>query len=88
MLVLSRKVGESVVIGGGIVVTITRVDGEAVRLGIEAPRNVPVHRHEIYEEIQGNNRQALTRSRQPVPRLPQRDALAPVPGKNPESVPA
>lgn len=75
-------------IGGGIVVTITRVDGEAVRLGIEAPRNVPVHRREIYEEIQGNNRQALTQSRRPVPRLPQRDALASAPDQNSESVPA
>jgi carbon storage regulator len=70
MLVLSRKVGESVIIGGQIVVTVVRVDGEAVRLGIAAPSDVPVHRQEVYEEIQGSNRAAATRQGQKVPRLP------------------
>jgi len=69
VLVLSRKVGESVVIGGGIVVTVVRVEGEAVRLGIAAPANIPVHRKEIFEEIQRNNREALTHQRQRVPKL-------------------
>ena len=72
MLVLSRKIGESLVIGGNIVVTVVRVDGESVRLGIAAPDDVPVHRQEVYNEIQANNRQALTRQRQRVPRLPYR----------------
>ncbi len=72
MLVLSRKVGESVVISGRIVVTVVRVDGEVVRLGIAAPADVPVHRQEVYDEIQGNNRQALTRERPRVPKLPPR----------------
>lgn len=69
MLILSRKVGESVIIGGNIVVTVVRVDGESVRLGIAAPQEVPVHRHEIYQEIQRNNKEALTQKRQSVPRL-------------------
>jgi carbon storage regulator len=73
MLVLSRKIGESVIIGGGITVTVVRVDGEAVRLGIAAPADVPVHRQEVYEEIQRNNREALTQRRQQVPKLPPRN---------------
>ena len=72
MLVLSRKVGESIVIGGQIVVTVVRVEGDAVRLGIAAPMEVPVHRQEVYNEIQGNNREALTRQGQKLPKLNRR----------------
>lgn len=49
MLVLSRKVGESVVISDDIVVTITAIRGDSVRLGIKAPRHVPVDREEVHE---------------------------------------
>lgn len=70
MLVLSRKVGESVVIGGRIVVTVVRVEGETVRLGIAAPSDVPVHRQEVYDEIHRNNQEALTQKGQPLPKLP------------------
>jgi len=76
MLVLSRKVGESVMIGAGITVTVVRVDGESVRLGIAAPADIPVHRREVYEEIQRNNQQALTRQRPQVPKLPLRKGAA------------
>jgi carbon storage regulator len=75
MLVLSRKTGESLVIGGRIVVTVVRVEGEAVRLGIAAPADVPVHRQEIYDEIQRNNQQALTKHRPKVPRLARKNDL-------------
>ncbi|MEP3480515.1 MAG: carbon storage regulator CsrA [Fuerstiella sp.] len=51
MLVLSRKKGESIVIGDDIVVTIVEVRGDKIRLGIEAPRDVPVHRKEIRDAI-------------------------------------
>ena len=77
MLVLSRKVGESIVIGGRISVTVVRVEGETVRLGIAAPADVPVHRQEVYDEIQRNNREALTRKRQKVPKLPPRPQVKP-----------
>jgi carbon storage regulator len=77
MLVLSRKIGESVIIGGRIVVTVVRVEGETVRLGIAAPEDVPVHRREVYDEIQRNNREALTRNRQKVPKLPPRAQAKP-----------
>jgi carbon storage regulator len=49
------------------VVKIVRLEGDIVKIGIEAPREVPVHRQEVYDEIQRNNQEALTESR---PRLP------------------
>jgi carbon storage regulator len=70
MLILSRKLGESIVIDGRIHVTVMRVDGEVVKLGIAAPAEVPVHRKEVYEEIQRSNQQALTRPTMPLPKLP------------------
>ena len=58
MLVLSRQRDESIIIGDNIVVTVVDVRGDKVRLGIEAPREVSVHRREIYEAIQRENKQA------------------------------
>ena len=52
MLVLSRHKDQSIYIGDDIVVTIVDVRGDRIRLGVEAPANVPVHRQEIYEQIQ------------------------------------
>lgn len=52
MLVLSRKKGESIVIDGHIIVTVVEVRGDKVRLGIQAPKEIPIHRSEIYEVIQ------------------------------------
>jgi len=69
MLVLSRKTGESVVISGRIIVKVMRVEGEVVKLGIQAPPEVPVHRQEVYDEIQRNNQEALTRQRPAAPKL-------------------
>lgn len=51
MLVLSRKKDERIVIGGNIVITVIDVRGDKVRLGIEAPHDVPVHRQEVYDAI-------------------------------------
>lgn len=59
MLILSRKSGESIVIDGKIHVKIVRVEGDVVKLGVEAPADVPVHRKEVYDEIQNSNQQAL-----------------------------
>jgi carbon storage regulator len=69
MLILSRKPGESIVIDGRITVKIVRLEGDMVKVGIEAPREVPVHRQEVYDEIQRNNQEALTDKRPQVPRL-------------------
>ncbi|HVU89601.1 MAG TPA: carbon storage regulator CsrA [Pirellulales bacterium] len=52
MLVLSRKVGERIVIGPNVTITVVAVHGERVKLGFEAPGSVPIHRHEIYQRIQ------------------------------------
>lgn len=51
MLVLSRKRDEKIVIGDRIVITVVEVRGDKVRLGIEAPTDVPVHRQEVYDAI-------------------------------------
>ena len=56
MLVLTRKVSQSIVIGDGIEVVVLEVRGEQVRLGIKAPKNVTVHRKEIYEQISQEGR--------------------------------
>jgi carbon storage regulator len=53
MLVLSRKSNESIVINNNIKVTVVEIRGDKVRLGIEAPKNIPVHREEIYNQING-----------------------------------
>ncbi len=58
MLVLSRQRDESIMIGDNIVVTIVDIRGDKVRLGINAPTEIPVHRQEIYEAIQRENRRA------------------------------
>ena len=66
MLVLSRKKNESIVINNDIVITVVEIRGDKVRLGIVAPKDVPVHREEVYEAIHG--------VKAPVPAAP-----APVP---------
>lgn len=58
MLVLSRQRDESIVIGDNVVVTVVDVRGDKVRLGIDAPVEIPVHRREVYEAIQRENRRA------------------------------
>lgn len=56
MLILTRRVGETVMVGDDITVTVLGVKGYQVRVGIKAPRDVPVHREEIYERIQAEIR--------------------------------
>jgi carbon storage regulator len=52
MLVLSRKHREQIIVGDNVVITITHLDSGKVKLGIEAPKCVPVHRKEVYDKIQ------------------------------------
>ncbi|MEK0313766.1 carbon storage regulator CsrA [Cohnella sp. 56] len=59
MLVLSRKKGESIVIGHDIELVVLGTEGDTVRLGIKAPRSVEVYRKEIYDAIQESNREAV-----------------------------
>jgi carbon storage regulator len=58
VLVLTREVGQSIVIGNNIRITIVQVRGEQARIGIDAPREIPVHRLEVFEELQGANTKA------------------------------
>lgn len=60
MLVLARKKGQTIVIGDNILVTVVEIRGDKVRLGVEAPREVPVHRQEVYDAI---NRERVEGSR-------------------------
>jgi carbon storage regulator len=83
MLILSRKLNESIVIDGRIIVKVMRVDGEVVKLGIAAPADVPVHRQEVYDEIRRSNHEAVTQRTGTVPRLsPNSAARAALPNKN------
>ena len=59
MLVLSRKKNESIVVNDNVVITVVEVRGDKVRLGIVAPRDVSVHREEVYEAIHGVKPQAI-----------------------------
>lgn len=92
MLILTRRVGESIVVGDDIVLTVFEVRGDAVRIGIEAPRSVKVNRKEIYEEIQRSNAQAVSSSDDAVdalrgalgvPAAPDADPSAPAPSSRP-----
>jgi carbon storage regulator len=58
MLVLSRHRDESIMIGDDVIITIVDIRGDKVRLGIQAPQDIPVHRQEVYEAIQRENRKA------------------------------
>jgi len=55
MLVLSRQRDQSIIIGDNIIITIVDIRGDKVRLGIDAPKEIPVHRQEVYEAIQREN---------------------------------
>ena len=75
MLVLSRKLNEMIIIDGRISVQVLRLTGTMAKLGIVAPPEVLVHRQEIHDEIQENNRQSVTHGKQTTPKIPK--VLAP-----------
>ncbi|MEC7566901.1 MAG: carbon storage regulator CsrA [Planctomycetota bacterium] len=60
MLVLSRRTDESIILGDDIVITVVAVQGDKVRLGIDAPKTIPVHRTEVYEAIQRDQSNSLS----------------------------
>jgi carbon storage regulator len=66
MLILTRRVGETLMIGDEVTVTVLGVKGNQVRIGVNAPREVAVHREEIYERIKREQAQGVS-SEQPLP---------------------
>jgi len=60
MLVLTRRAGESVMIGNDVIITVLEARGDVIRLGIQAPRDVQVHREEVFRELQAANREAAS----------------------------
>ncbi|XVU24961.1 carbon storage regulator CsrA [Actinoplanes sp. CA-054009] len=60
MLVLTRRAGESVMIGDDVIITVLEARGDVIRLGIQAPRDVQVHREEVYRELRAANQEAAS----------------------------
>ena len=70
MLILSRILNESIVIDGRIVVKVLRIDKDTVKLGIQAPTELPVHREEIYNVIQKNKQASMNAGLATIPKSP------------------
>jgi carbon storage regulator len=89
MLVLSRRIDQKIMIGEDIVITVLKIQHDQVRLGIEAPRNVDVHREEVYQALRQANLAAAT-SEGSAGGLERLRSLAPaphVPGQGPTGTP-
>ena len=69
MLILSRKLNESIMIGDEIEIRIARIDGDFVKIGIAAPRNLSIYRNEIYQQMRANNLSAVCHTGDPLPKL-------------------
>jgi carbon storage regulator len=63
MLVITRKAGEKICLGDDVTIAVLEINGSTVRLGIEAPAEIPVYRHEIWEAVKEENRAAAQASR-------------------------
>ena len=84
MLVLTRKAGESIVIGNEVVITVLEVRGGQIRLGVDAPRNLAVHRAEIYQQVMEENQAASIDASVGVPEIRKTTSLI-ITLRNPDS---
>jgi carbon storage regulator len=90
VLVLSRRVGESIVIGNEVTVTVLEVRGDQIRVGIDAPRSVQVHREEVFRQLEAENTSAAgaaARTQQLVARMPRAAARPGQAGPSPRATP-
>ncbi len=88
MLILSRKINESIIIDGRIIVKVLRIDKDTVKLGIQAPAELPVHREEIHEAIQKSKQAAAQNHGQNNPQAPVSPVREQNQGSNHTSKPA
>ena len=86
MLILSRKLNESIVIDGRIIVKVLRIDKDTVKLGIQAPSDLPVHREEIHDVIQKAKQASLNAGQTTIPKSPLAQ-LTPTPDNPAPSLP-
>jgi carbon storage regulator len=75
MLVLSRQRDESIIIGDNIVITVVDIRGDKVRLGIDAPKEIPVHRQEVYDAIQRENQRSQESAADTVKEVKKEDTV-------------
>lgn len=87
MLILSRKLNESIVIDGRIIVKILRIERDTVKIGIQAPTELPVHRQEVYDMIQRNKQASLNAGTEVVPKSPAAQVTPIIPKDKPQPPP-
>lgn len=88
MLVVTRKLGESIVVGDGIEIQVVSLGKNGVRIGVTAPRDIPVHRREVYDLVVAANRSAATSAASSVSALASSlRSRVPPPATPPEALP-